>query len=60
MSILALAALDAPDPANALGARDTTDGKAAHGDGRIARPDARAARRDPIDPTAKRTLDQSI
>jgi hypothetical protein len=62
MSILALAALDGPDPANALSAHGTPDGRVIHGDGRVTRPDARAARRDatPLDPTAKRTLDQSI
>ena len=61
MSILALAALDAPDPTNALGARETADGRVVHGDGRVTRPDGHAARRDTgVDPTAKRTLDQSI
>jgi hypothetical protein len=62
LSILAMAALDAPDPTSALSGRETVDGRVIHSDGRITRADGRAPHRDPaaIDPTAKRTLDQSI
>jgi Transglycosylase SLT domain len=62
MSILALAALDAPDPSSALGGRETADGRVVHSDGRVTRSDGRSTRHDPAaaDPAAKRTLDQSI
>jgi hypothetical protein len=62
LSILALAALDAPDPSSALGGRETADGRVIHSDGRVTRADGRSTRHDPAisDPAAKRTLDQSI
>ncbi|MEJ0068051.1 MAG: hypothetical protein WDO24_04215 [Pseudomonadota bacterium] len=62
MSILALAALEAPDPSGALGGRETADGRVIHSDGRVTRADGRSTRPDApsTDPAIKRTLDQSI
>jgi hypothetical protein len=62
MSILALAALDPPDPSSALGHRDAGGGHVVHDDGRVTRADGRSTRDESaaVDPSAKRTLDQSI
>jgi hypothetical protein len=63
MSILALAALDPPDPSSAFGHRDA-NGHVVHGDGRVTRSDGRSTKpeQQPADAVAaaKRTLDQSI
>jgi hypothetical protein len=62
LSILALAALDPPDPSAALGHRDA-GGHVVHGDGRVTRSDGRSTKAEqPAAATAaaKRTLDQSI
>ena len=61
-SILAMVALDAPDPNKAMGARETADGRIIHPDGRVTRSDNRTPRQDPlaVEMPAKRTLDQSI
>jgi hypothetical protein len=62
LSILALAALDAPDPSSALGGRESADGRVVHSDGRVTRGDGRSTREDSsaASSAAKRTVDQSI
>ncbi len=63
LSILALAALDPPDPTSALGNRANQSGAhVVHNDGRVTRGDGRSTTREPstTDTAAKRTLDQSI
>jgi len=61
-SILALTALEAPDPSSALGNRETSDGRIVHSDGRVTRADGRSPKTDqvPGEPPVKRTIDQSI
>ncbi len=59
-SILAMVALDAPDPSKAMGARETADGRVIHSDGRVTRNDNRAKDPTGVEATVKRTLDQSI
>jgi hypothetical protein len=62
LSILALAALDAPDPNAALGSRDAAEGRVVHSDGRVTRADGRSPRAEqlPGETPVKRTVDQSI